>query len=297
MSKFRTREDLFLDTLIYLFLIFLTFITIYPFLNVLAISLNDAIDSNRGLLGIWPRKFTLYNFQNILSDHQIYHATMISILRTVIGTVLGLTASTVFAYVLSRKDFFLRKFLTAFVLITMYLNAGILPIFFLYRELNLINNFLVYVIPGMVTAFNVIVIKKFIEQLPDSLVESARIDGAGELRILVQIIVPLSLPILATIALFIAVYQWNAWFDTFLYASSRESLSTLQYELMKTLQSAMRNMGSSSVDYVQSATSQMTTPQSVRAAMTIIATAPILVVYPFLQKYFVKGLTLGGVKE
>ncbi len=163
------------------------------------------------------------------------------------------------------------------------------------------NNFLVYVIPGLVNAFNMIVIRTYILGLPDSLVESARIDGATELKIFYKIIIPLCKPVLATIALFIAVGAWNTWFDTFLYTSSVKNLSTLQYELMKLLSSSLRQATSSASSggfNVNEAKSQnMVTPISIRAAITIVASVPILVVYPFLQKHFVAGLVIGSVKE
>jgi len=165
----------------------------------------------------------------------------------------------------------------------------------------LTNSFWVYVVPGMVNAFNLIVIRTYILGLPDSLVESAKIDGASEMRIYFSIIIPLVKPVLATIGLFIAVGSWNMWFDTFLYNSSNQDLSTLQYELMKLLSSSLRTSSSGAMasggvnaDAVQT---NMVTPMSIRAAITIVAATPILMVYPFLQKHFVKGLVIGSVKE
>ena len=203
------------------------------------------------------------------------------------------------AYVLSRKEFVLRKVFSFIYVLTMYIDGGLIPNYFLIRNLGLTNNFWVYVLPGLVTAFNLIVIRTYISGLPESLIESARVDGAGEFRIFTRIVLPLCKPVLATIALFVAVANWNAWFDTFLYNSSNPNLSTLQYELMKVLQSANTMTGSLEQALAQAATKSMNTitPRSIRATMTVIVTVPIAVVYPFLQRYFVHGLTLGGLKE
>ncbi len=299
IRKSYKASDLGFDIFIYAALLFLFVITIYPFINVIAISFNDAMDSNRGGIYFLPREFTLYNYRNILSNKDIYFATLTSVARTVLGTVTSLAATTLLAYILSRREFIYRKTLTKFLVVTMYFNAGVIPVYMLFKYLGFINRFSVYIIPTLLYAMNVIIIRTFIEGLPDSFTESAKIDGAGDLRILVSIIVPLAKPALATVALYIAVWHWNSWFDTYLYASSNQSLSTLQYELMKKLKAATQNLsGTTSPDYSsgQSGTIQSVTPQSIRATMTVVATLPILFVYPFLQKYFVSGLTLGGVK-
>jgi putative aldouronate transport system permease protein len=226
---------------------------------------------------------------------------MISFLRTLIGTLTSLAACVILAYVLSRKDFVFRKFVTAFLVLTMYFSGGIIPTYFLFRSLHLTNNFGVYIFPALISAWNIIVIRTYIEGLPESLVESARIDGASDMQILIRIITPLIMPVIATVALFVAVGQWNSWFDTFIFASGKKEISTLQYELMKKLSSAMANMSASTgSNYAQGQVSgqvQTVTPNSVRTTMTVVATLPILLIYPFLQRYFVTGLTLGGVKE
>jgi putative aldouronate transport system permease protein len=203
------------------------------------------------------------------------------------------------AYTLSRKEFVLRKIISFIYVLTMYIDGGLIPTYFLMRNLGLTNNFWVYVLPGLVTAFNLIVIRTYINGLPESLIESARMDGAGEFTIFAKIVLPLCKPVLATIALFVAVANWNSWFDTFLYNSSNPKLSTLQYELMKVLQSANSMTGSLEQALAQAATGSVNTitPRAIRATMTVIVTVPIAVVYPFLQRYFVHGLTLGGLKE
>jgi putative aldouronate transport system permease protein len=299
--KRKTREDIILDTIIYVTLILLLIFTLYPFINVIAVSFNESLDAIKGGIYLWPRKFTLYNYKNILADKVIYHATLISVLRTLVGTLSSLTACVILAYVLSRRDFVLRKFLTTFLVLTMYFSGGIIPTYFLFRSLHLTNNFGVYIFPALISAWNIIVIRTYIEGLPESLVESARIDGANDIQILIRIITPLIMPVIATVALFVAVGQWNSWFDTYIFASGNKEISTLQYELMKKLSSAMANMtattGSNYAQGQSGAVTQQVTPNSVRTTMTVVATLPILFVYPFLQKYFVTGLTLGGVKE
>lgn len=292
--------DILFNSFNYTFMVFLSIVTLYPFVNTLAISFNAGIDTVRGGIHFWPRVFTLENYRSVFASGTIFGAFGVSIARTVLSVFLGLLFTTLLAYVLSRKDYIFRKPITMLYIFTMYFNAGMIPVFFLMRSLGLTNNFWVYVIPGMVNAFNLIVIRTYILGLPDSLVESAKIDGAGELKIFLNIIIPLCKPVLATIALFIAVGNWNAWFDTFLYNSAKQELSTLQYELMKLLSSSLRqsssSMASGGVNPAE-AVSNMVTPLSIRAAITIVAATPILVVYPFLQKHFVKGLVIGSVKE
>lgn len=299
--KKKKPEDIIFDTLNTLFLILLMIITIYPFINTVAISFNAGLDTVRGGIYLWPRKFTLENYRNVLETGTIFTAFGVSVARTVLSVFFGLALTTLIAYVLSRRDFIFRRPITLFYVFTMYFNAGLIPVFFLMRGLHLTNNFMVYVIPGLVNAFNLIVIRTYISGLPDSLIESAKIDGASELRIYLNIIIPLCKPVLATIALFIAVGSWNSWFDTFLYNSSNQKLSTLQYELMKLLSSSLRSSSNSSMASggvnADAIAQNMVTPMSIRAAITIVAAAPILVVYPFLQKHFVKGLVIGSVKE
>ncbi|HHT05867.1 MAG TPA: carbohydrate ABC transporter permease [Hydrogenispora sp.] len=294
-----TKEDLILDFVVYTTLIFLVIVTLYPFLNTLAVSFNDALDSSKGGIHLWPRKFTLYNYRSLLTRHQIYNAALISVLRTVLSTFFCTFSTAMVAYTLSRKEFVLRKIISFIYVLTMYIDGGLIPTYFLMRNLGLTNNFWVYVLPGLVTAFNLIVIRTYINGLPESLIESARMDGAGEFTIFAKIVLPLCKPVLATIALFVAVANWNSWFDTFLYNSSNPKLSTLQYELMKVLQSANSMTGSLEQALAQAATGSVNTitPRAIRATMTVIVTVPIAVVYPFLQRYFVHGLTLGGLKE
>jgi putative aldouronate transport system permease protein len=275
-------------------------VTLYPFVNMAAVSFNQAVDTTLGSNFIWPRQFTLYNYEVILKDKIIYHAFMISVLRTVIGTFTSVFCTAMLAYTLSRKEYILRGPISMIFVFTMYFSGGLIPVFMLIKSLGLTNSFWVYIIPGLVSAFNLIIMRSFIDGLPESLVESAKMDGANDFTVFLRVILPLCMPAIATVSLFVAVGQWNSWLDTFLYNSANIDLSTLQYELLKKIQSANLSIGGSPTSAFlnnQNAKANLVTPMSMRAAITMLATVPILLVYPFLQKYFIKGMTLGGVKE
>jgi putative aldouronate transport system permease protein len=296
----RTREDWIFDICNYSFMCFLLVVMLYPMLNTLAISLNDAGDSLRGGIHIWPREFSTASYEYVFSQSQIYQATVISVLRTVVTTVIAVFCTALVAYVISsHQKFVFTKIVTLTFVLTMYFNGGLIPTYLLMRELGLIGSFWVYVFPHVIHVFSLLVVRSFIDNLPKALFESARIDGAGDFTIFTRIVLPLSMPVLATVTLFVAVHQWNEWFDVYLYNPNFAHLSTLQYELMKLLQNtgAAQSSQSATSAFAQSASGATSiTPVSVRATMTIIASVPIILVYPFLQKYFIKGLTLGGVK-
>lgn len=269
-------------------------ITLYPIINTLAISFNDGTDALRGGIYLWPRMFSLDNYATVLRKNNILTGLKVSVARTIIAVVLQLFVTSLLAFVLSRKNFIFAKQVSLLFVLTMYVNGGLIPTFLLYKSMHLTNSFLVYILPGMVSAFNMLVIRTYMNGLPESLEESAMIDGAGYLTVYSRIIVPLCKPVFATIALFIAVGQWNSWFDTMLYNRMADDLTTLQYELMKLLSSVSQQSGNMATAKYSSG--QVTTT-SVRAAATILTCIPIVALYPFLQKYFVSGLTIGGVKE
>lgn len=294
-------EDFLFDSFTKLILIILAVVTLYPFWNTVVVSFNDATDTIRGGLTFWPRKVNLQNYKAVFASGTIYRAFLVSVSRVILSTMGNIFLTSMLAYALSRKEYVLRKQLTFVLILSMYVSAGLIPYYFLIRSLGLINSFWVYVVPGLVNAFNFIVIRTYMGTIPDSLTESARIDGAGDFKIFIRIVFPLITPVLATVALFVAVGNWNAWFDTMIFASGRQDLSTLQYELMKFLASS-QNQARSAADVgamgmAKDYAASIVTPASIRAAITVVAAAPILVVYPFLQRYFVIGLTVGGVKE
>jgi putative aldouronate transport system permease protein len=273
-----------------------TIATLYPFLNVLAISFNDSTDSIKGGITIYPRVFTLKNYETIFAFSGLMTGLKISILRTVIGTILGLISASMLAFTLSRMDFQARRFVSTFLALTMYVSGGLIPGYILIKDLHMMGTFSVYVLPSLVSAFNVFVIRSFIDGLPYALQESAKLDGANDFTIYWRVILPLTKPALATIALFLAVGQWNSWFDTYLYNGSNDALTTLQFELMKVIQSTTTNADNFRGRNMTEVMAQIS-PESVKMAITIVVTVPILVVYPFLQRYFVKGMTLGSVKS
>lgn len=277
-----------------IFMILFVIITLYPVLNTLAISFNDGTDALRGGIYLWPRRWTVKNYTPVLKKNNLITGAYISVARTVIGTILALVSNAILAFIVSRKKFLFKRQLSFFWVVTMYVNGGLIPTFLLYKSLGMTNSFSVYVIPGMLSAFNMLVIRTYMNGIPDSLEESAQLDGAGYATIFVKIISPLCKPVYATVALFSAVGQWNSWFDAMLYNRLDSNLTTLQYELMKLL-SSVTNQGVSMESMKNSGGN--VTPTTVRAAATILTMLPIICLYPFLQKYFVTGMTLGGVKE
>jgi putative aldouronate transport system permease protein len=290
-----TKGEMLFDVINAVIMVVIVVATVYPFLNVLAIAFNDSVDTVRGGITIFPRKFTWENFATILSFPNLTQAFFNSVTRAVLGTLGGLLACSMLAYTLSRKDFRARRFVSIFLAITMYVSGGLIPFFLLIRDLHLMNSFLVYILPGLVGAFNVFMIRSFMDNLPGELQESAFMDGASDWTVYWRIILPLCKPVLATIALFIAVGQWNSWFDTYLYNGSVPELTTLQFELMKIIQSTQTgNDAVHSGNLVEQMRS--VSPDSIKMAITIVTIVPILAIYPFLQRYFVSGMTLGAVK-
>ena len=296
-KKFGKRRDIVFPICNTLFLILIMIITLYPVLNTIAYSFNDGMDAVKGDISIWPRVFSTDSYVSLIKDPAIYKAFGISLSKTVLTTVLNLFLTSMIAYALSRKEYVLRKVITTVLVLTMYVNAGLIPNYLLVsKTLGLKNTFWVYIIPSLFQCFNMIVIRTYIGGLPDALVESARIDGAGDLRAYWQIIFPLCTPVLATVALFVAVGAWNSWFDTYLYCGSEKDLYTLQYILKMKLATTQNsaNAAQTSVEALKNTT--LTTPVTIRCSITVISTVPILIVYPFLQKYFVTGMALGAVK-
>ena len=295
-----TTERIIFTTLNTTFLLALAALMIYPLLNTLAISLNDGMDAVRGGIGIWPRVFSLQNYNVVFNMHTIYQAFFMSVLKTVVVVATNLFFTSMLAYALSRKEFIFRRPITLIFVLTMYFDAGLIPNYLLIKDLGMLNSFQAYWVPTIISAFNLIILRTYMKSIPDEIIESARMDGAGEFRTWWQIVMPLCKPTLAVVGLFVAVGSWNSWLDTLLYNSGDPALSTLQYELQKLLASSM-NAGANSGNLAGNAASaggggQLTTPIALRSAITMVAAVPILCVYPFLQKHFVSGLTIGSVK-
>jgi len=269
-------------------------VTLYPFVYTLSISLSTAAEANRTSLHLYPREVSLAAYRLVLGNPDVITAYGNTLLRTILGTVVTLLMTCLAAYPLSRKELPRRGMIVFLILFTMIFDGGIVPKYLLIRNLGLMNSIWALVLPTMLTAFNIIVIKNFFQQIPESLGESARIDGASEARILFRIYIPLSLPVLATVALWTAVLHWNQWFDAMLYISddSRQVLQTLLQRVVIENSTQMMEMG-----VVKTADIASFTPETVKAATVIVTILPILLFYPFVQRFFVKGIMLGGIKE
>ena len=297
-KRSRKHRDIVFPICNTLFLILVMVITLYPVINTVAYSFNDGMDAVKGGITVWPRVWSTDSYVSLIKDPAIYKAFGISVSKTVLTTVLNLFLTSMMAYALSRREYVLRKVITTMLVLTMYVNAGLIPNYLLVsKTLGLKNTFWVYIIPALFQCFNMIVIRTYIGGLPDALVESGKIDGAGDLRCFFQIILPLCMPVLATVALFIAVGAWNSWFDTYLYNGSKKDLYSLQYLLKAKLATTQNqaNAAQTSADALAAQASKVA-PITVRSAITVVSALPILVVYPFLQKYFVTGMVLGSVK-
>jgi putative aldouronate transport system permease protein len=271
---------------------------LYPFLNVLAISLNEGQDATRGGIYLWPRVFSLKAYEVVFVKTGIARASLVSVSRTLLGIATGLFATSLLGYVLAKRDLVFRRTFVFLFIVPIYFSGGIVPTYILIRKLGLINNFLVYIIPALVGLWNVMIMRTFFEDLPASLLDSARIDGCGEMRIFFQVVLPISKAILACIALYIGVDQWNSWFDTYLY-TNREGLMTLQGVLVRVLwekQSSVLVDPATLVERLQQEHLPRATPQTVQMAIIVVTTVPIVMIYPFLQKYFVKGVMIGAIK-
>lgn len=276
-------------------------VMIFPYLNVLAYAFNDAGDSQFGGITIYPRVFTLENFRVILANSEIIHATIISILRVIVGTLFALIIQYTSAYAFTLKNFKGKTAILMFLMIPMYFGGGLIPTYLLYSKLHMINNFLVYILPVSFSLYNMVIIRSYIYSIPDSLGESAKIDGANDFFVMTKVYVPLSMPILAVMALWTAVGHWNDWTTTLYFVTDR-NLYTLQYILMQILKEGERvaklvEEALIAGRQIDTAAQSRMTPQAIRYANIIITTVPIVIVYPFLQKHFVNGVTLGAVKE
>ena len=284
-----------LDIINHLLLFIFAFLCIYPFYFVLIGSVSSGPEARTAFL--WPANFTLSTYEQLLVNVDIYRAFFISIARTVLGTALTVFFTAMLAHLLTKQKMYFRKAIYRYFIITMYFNAGLIPWYLTMQAYGLQNNFLLYIVPGTVNVFFLILVKTYIESIPASLEESAEIDGAGFLTVFTRIILPLTKPVLATITVFGAVGQWNTWVDNFFLVSDR-NLQTLQLLLWnhlqqaQTLATAMRNATTAAGAPLAFPIS----PENIRMAMVVITVFPIMLVYPFLQKYFAQGIMLGAVK-
>lgn len=274
------------------FFCLILFLCLYPMWYVLVQSLSDNSKAINAVF--WPKGLTLQNYREIFTMPDLFRALMISVARTVVGTVCTVIASMLLGYAFSKPDIPFRKFLYRLLIITMYVSGGLIPTYLVYKSYGLLNNFWVYILPSIISAYNVILVKTYVEQMPISVEESAMIDGAGVIVIFLKIILPLAMPIAATIAIFASVAQWNAWFDNQIYTVTAKELTTLQFLLYSYLNQAeqmlaqMKEMGGNVADLL--------TPRGVKMTITMVTVIPILCVYPFMQRYLIKGIMIGAVK-
>lgn len=290
--KNRSTADIIFQAVVGLLFVMFAFLCVYPFYYLLIYSISDPAQARLAFL--WPKGFTLATYGELFRGNNITNAILVSISRTVIGTVLTVLCSSFFAFLVSKQNMKFRKVIYRFVVITMYLNAGLIPWYLTMRMYGLKNNFLLYVLPSAVSAYYVILIKTYMESLPASLEESAKLDGAGYLVCFRKIVFPLSKPILATIAIFAAVNQWNSWSDNF-FLVSEPKLQTLQLILYKYMQTAS-SIATKSTTEIEAMGASASTPTAIKMCVTVITTLPIMLVYPFMQKHFAKGIMLGAVK-
>jgi putative aldouronate transport system permease protein len=295
--KNRGIEDMIYTGMVYVFLIAVLFVTFYPFWNVLVLSVNSASDTIKGGIYFWPRELSFTSYKEILTDREILHSVWVSVARTIVGTPLAIIVISLLAYPLSNRDLLMRKQVTLYFIFTMYFGGGLIPYYMVLKNLHLIDSFWVYIFPGLMNVFYMILVRTFIEQLPQEMIESAKIDGANDLHIFIRIILPLTVPVLATIAMFTAIGHWNSWFDSYVF-TYKPSLKTLQAVLVKILnQYQTGSMVSDAQKVADSSKRLAVSSDTIRMAATMVATLPIVLVYPFLQRYFVKGMTLGAVKS
>jgi putative aldouronate transport system permease protein len=289
-------ETLF-DIILYVFLTGIFIVTFYPFWNILIISLNESTDSLKGGLFLWPRALTFDSYATIFRNQEIWNALKVTVLRTVIGTPLTVLCVAMLGYSLSKRYLIAHRFWSLFFIFTMYFGGGLIPTYMIIKSLHLIDSFWVFIFPGLMSIFLMILVRTFIEQLPPEMDESARIDGAQDLQIFIRIVLPLCIPVLATVGLFVAIGHWNAWYDSYIYTYKPE-LKTLQAILVKILnQYQTSGMVSEAQQLANSAKRMSVSGESIRMAVTMVATVPIILVYPLLQRYFVKGMLVGAIKS
>ncbi|QYR24245.1 carbohydrate ABC transporter permease [Paenibacillus sp. sptzw28] len=266
-------------------------VMLYPFFYVLIISFNKGTDSMLGDIYLWSRSFTLENYAMFLSDPKWYKALVVTVMRTVIGTFLGVTFTCLVAYGLSHRDLLFGKVYFSVVIFAMYFSGGLIPYYVVLRSIGLLNTFGVYVVPSMLSTFFLLIAVSFFREIPAELKESAVIDGASEFKIFWSIVLPVSLPLLATMSLFLGVGQWNSWLDS-AYFVQEDWLRTLTFRMIEIINKS--NIPREALG--AGATTSGVTNYSLQVTSMVVSVAPIVCVYPFLQKYFVQGIMLGSVK-
>ncbi len=291
----RTRGEKIFNVFNYMILLLVGFTTVYPLLYTFSISVSTKLAAESGGLHILPTwgQTTLDPYIMVFKNQEIWRAYGYTIFRTVVGTILSVIVTCFYGYAISRPGLIWKKFFVTYITATMLFSGGQIPVYLNIRDLGLINNVWVYILPSLISAYNTIVARSFFAGIPEALNESAKIDGAGEFRTFFQIIVPLSKPIIMTLALWIAVVHWNAWFDSMMYITDNKKIVVQQYIQRIVNENAtnkITDLGAG--DNVQA----NMTSETIKSASIMVTVIPILCFYPFVQRYFIKGVTLGAVK-
>lgn len=292
MRRRRTREDKIVDGVNYTLLAIISLVMLYPFYYVFIASFNLGSDTARGGLYLFPRAFTLNNYEFFFNDPNWTRAFLITVLRTVIGTALSIVFTCLVSYGLSKPYLLFKRVYFLIIVIAMNVSGGLVAYYVVLRSIGLLNSFAVYVIPTMLNLFFLLIAVSFFREIPEELAESARMDGASEMTIFARIIMPVSLPLVATMCLFIGSGQWNSWLDS-AYFVQGHSLRTLSYRMIEVMNQTLVSSDTAAAQFM---TNLQLTQFSVQATAMIISVLPIMCVYPFIQKYFVQGMMLGSVK-
>ncbi|QHQ59393.1 ABC transporter permease subunit [Anaerocolumna sedimenticola] len=290
--------DATVSVITYVFFAVFAFICVYPFYYIFINTISSNELSQKGLIIFLPHGLHIQNYLKAIKIPGLLDATIISVGRTVIGTLMTVIATAFLGYMFTRETLWHRKFWYRFVIVTMYFNAGIIPWFLTMRNLHLTNNFFGYILPTIVSPFYIILAKTFVESIPKELQQAAEIDGAGTMKIFYRVIMPVIKPIMATVTIFAAVGQWNAFQDTLLLMTNNKlySLQFILYQYINQASSLKQLVNSSSGSAVAQSVATVQTATSIRMTVTIIVVAPILLIYPVFQRYFVKGIMIGAVK-
>ena len=282
--------------LIYLVLVLLCGSIVICFWHLLNLSLSPSYIATKGGLLLYPKDATLDNYAKVIGNRYIWLGYKNTIIRTVIGTVLQLFFTSMGAYVLSKKFFPHRTFWTLFIVFTMFFSGGLIPNYLLVKELGLLNTYTSMILPGLISAYNMVIIRNYFQSIPEDIEESCLIDGAGRFRIFLQFILPLSKPILATVALWLAVGHWNSWFDVLLYIQEDTNKFTLQIVLRRIILTGSKEILDTSAAANAAEMESIVSSEGLKAACIYVTTLPILCAYPFVQKFFVKGIMIGSLK-
>ncbi|MDN4077542.1 carbohydrate ABC transporter permease [Paenibacillus polymyxa] len=288
----RTAGEAIFDFFNNIFMLVICFVTLYPVWYVLVNSFNEGADAMRGGIYWWPRLFSLDSYQAVFANSGIMTAMGVTVAKTLIGTIVHVFFTAMIAYAYSRRELIGRKLYMLIGTITLFFGGGLIPTYLLIRDLGLLDSFWVYIIPAMFSFFDLIIFMAFFRELPDALEEAAKIDGANDFSIFCRIVLPVSMPVVATISLFHGVYQWNDYFTGMIYINNTD-LQPIQTYLYRVVAQSSSNQVMSAAPGI---VAQSVTSQSIKLATMVITTLPIVLVYPFLQKYFVKGLMIGSVK-